>query len=144
MAFLHNSPAKGWPYRFRSRGTTGSSILDHDFGHLCRGRRIQMSGHFDLGFFNNLWASSIFLGYKQIVHQLLVLRTLAVWIWYLWLLLPSFEMLMILVQWILHKIQNHLLQERLGIQLDIYNFGALPPLGHSSNDRCPSVRQNEL
>ena len=30
----HNSPAKGWPYRFRSRGTTGSSILDHDFGHL--------------------------------------------------------------------------------------------------------------
>ena len=37
----HNSPAKGWPYRFRSRGTTGSSILDHDFGHLCRGRRIQ-------------------------------------------------------------------------------------------------------
>ena len=24
-----------------------SSILDHDFGHLCRGRRIQMSGHSD-------------------------------------------------------------------------------------------------
>ena len=52
--------AKGWPYRFRSRGTTGSSILDHDFGHLCRGRRIQMSGHSDFGIFNNLWASSIF------------------------------------------------------------------------------------
>ena len=33
---------------------TGSSILDHDFGHLCRGRRIQMSGHSDLGIFNNL------------------------------------------------------------------------------------------
>ena len=30
-----------------SRGTTGSSILDHDFGHLCRGRRIHMSGHSD-------------------------------------------------------------------------------------------------
>ena len=44
----------------RSRGTTGSSILDHDFGHLCRGRRIQMSGHSDFGNFNNLWASSIF------------------------------------------------------------------------------------
>ena len=56
----HNSPAKGWPYRFRSRRTTGSSILDHDFGHLCRGRRIQMSGHSDLEIFNNLWASSIF------------------------------------------------------------------------------------
>ena len=41
----HYSPAKGWPHRFRSWGTTGSSILDHDLGHLCRGRRIQMSGH---------------------------------------------------------------------------------------------------
>ena len=49
----HNSPAKGWPYRFRSRRTTGSSILDHDLGHLCRGRRIQMSGHSDFGIFNN-------------------------------------------------------------------------------------------
>ena len=43
----HNSPAKGWPYRFLSRGTTGSSILDHDLGHLCRGTRIQLSGHSD-------------------------------------------------------------------------------------------------
>ena len=56
----HNSPAKGWPYRFRSRGTTGSSMLDHDLGHLCRGRRIQMSGHSDFGTFNDLGASSIF------------------------------------------------------------------------------------
>ena len=45
----HNSPAKRRPNRFRSRGTTGSSILDHDFGHLCRGGRLQMSGHSDLG-----------------------------------------------------------------------------------------------
>ena len=36
-----------------------SSILDHDLGHLCRRRRIQMSGHSDLGIFNNLGASSI-------------------------------------------------------------------------------------
>ena len=56
----HDSPAKGWPYRFRSRGTTGSSILDHDLGHLCRGRRIQMSGHSYLRIFNNFRASSIF------------------------------------------------------------------------------------
>ena len=34
--------------------------LGHDFGHLCRGRQIQMSGHSDFGIFNNLWASSIF------------------------------------------------------------------------------------
>ena len=60
ICLSHNSPVKGWPYRFLSRRTTGSSILDHDLGHLCRGRRIQMSGHSDLGFFNNLWASSIF------------------------------------------------------------------------------------
>ena len=40
-----------WPQRFRSRTTTGSSVLDHDFGHFCRGRRIQMSGHSELGIF---------------------------------------------------------------------------------------------
>ena len=56
----HNSPAEGWPYRFRSRGTTGSSIQDYDLDFLCRGRRIQLSGQSDLGIFNNLWASSIF------------------------------------------------------------------------------------
>ena len=31
--------------------TVGSSILDHDSGHLCRGGRIQMFGHSDLGIF---------------------------------------------------------------------------------------------
>ena len=71
-----NSPAKRWPYRFRSRGTTGSSTLDHDFGHLCRGRRIQMSGHSDFGIFKNVGASSILPGYKQILHQLLLLPLL--------------------------------------------------------------------
>ena len=56
----HNTPARRWPYRFRSRGTTGSSILDHDLGHLCRGRRIQMSGHSDFGIFNDFRASSTY------------------------------------------------------------------------------------
>ena len=55
----HDSPTKRWPYRFLSRGTTGSSILDHDLVHLCRGRRIQMSQHFDFRIFNSLGASSI-------------------------------------------------------------------------------------
>ena len=32
----------------------GLQLLDHDLGHLCRGRRIQMSGHSDFGIFNNL------------------------------------------------------------------------------------------
>ena len=57
--FSHGSPAKRWPSRFRSRGTTGSSILDHDFGHLSFGRRIQISGHSDFGISNNVGASSI-------------------------------------------------------------------------------------
>ena len=34
-------------------------MLDHDFGHLCRGRRIQMSGHSDFGIFSNFGSSSI-------------------------------------------------------------------------------------
>ena len=45
---------------FRSTRTTRSSILDHDLGHLCRGRRIQMSGHSDFGTFNKFGASLIF------------------------------------------------------------------------------------
>ena len=60
IAFPITVLPEGWPYRFRSRWTTGSSILDHDSGHLCRGRRIQMSGHSDFGTFNNSGASSIF------------------------------------------------------------------------------------
>ena len=55
----HNSPAKGWPYKFRSWRTTGSSTLDHDLGHLCRGRRVQISGHSNFGIFNNVDVSSI-------------------------------------------------------------------------------------
>ena len=98
----HNSPAKGWPYRFRSRGTTGSSILDHDFGHSCRGGRIPMSGHCDLGIFNNFGPSSFLHGNKLILHPLLVLSKPTVWIWYPWLLLLSIVMLMTLVQWIRH------------------------------------------
>ena len=57
----HNSPAQGWPYRFRSKGTTGSSTLDRDFGHLCRGRRIQRSGHSDFGIFSIIWEHLPFL-----------------------------------------------------------------------------------
>ena len=40
-----------------SRRTTGSSILDHDFGHLCRGRRIQNVWS------NPIWEFSIILGH---------------------------------------------------------------------------------
>ena len=46
---FHTNPADGCPYRFRSRRTTKSSMFAHDFGHLCRGRRICISGHSDFG-----------------------------------------------------------------------------------------------
>ena len=35
--FLRSGPANVCPYKFRSRNTTGSSMFDHDLGHLCRG-----------------------------------------------------------------------------------------------------------
>ena len=103
---FHNSPAKGWPYKFLSRGTSGSSILEHDFGHLRRSRRIQMYGHSDLGILNNLFVFSI----------------LAVWIWYPWLSLLLNVMLKILVEWTLHKNQDHLPQYRFEIQFDLCIF----------------------
>ena len=53
-------------------------------------------------------------------------------------------MLMILVQWILHKTHNHISQYHLGVQLDPCIFGALPPIQHFTDDICPSVRPNEL
>ena len=43
-----------------ARGTTGSSMFAHGFGHLCRGRRIHTSGHSDAGILSNLGASSNF------------------------------------------------------------------------------------
>ena len=81
---------------------------------------------------------------KQILHTLLVLRTLAVWIWYPWLSLPSFEKLMILVQWILLKNLNHLWQYYLRVQLDLCTFCASPPTQQLSNDICPLMMQSEL
>ena len=84
------------------------------------------------------------LEYKKILRQLLVLNILAVWIRYPWLLLLSFEMLVTLAPWILHKIQNHFSQYHLGVQLDLCIFGALPPTHHFSDDICPSMMHNDL
>ena len=55
----HMRPANGGPYIYRSRGTTGSSMFDQDFGHLRLGRRIHESGHADFRILINLGASSI-------------------------------------------------------------------------------------
>ena len=65
---------------FAQEERPGSSILDHDFGHLCRGRRIQMSGHSVFGIFNNFVSIfHFFLGYKPLLRLLLVHRNLAIW-----------------------------------------------------------------
>ena len=45
---------------FVSRGTKGSSMFEKAFGHLCRGRRIHMSGHSDSEILTNFGGSSIF------------------------------------------------------------------------------------
>ena len=53
-------------------------------------------------------------------------------------------MLKTLVQWILSKTLSRLLQYHPGEQLDLCISGALPPIQHFSDVRCPSVRRNEL
>ena len=74
------APAKRWPCRFISRRTTGSSILDHDFGHLSFGRRIPISGHSEFGSsFQTLMHLPFSPKYAGILHLLLALRTLAIW-----------------------------------------------------------------
>ena len=44
----------------------------------------------------------------------------------------------------LHKMQNHLSQCLLGVQLDLFIFGALSPIRHSSNDRGPLMKRGVL
>ena len=82
--------------------------------------------------------------YQQILHLLLVMRTLAVWIWYPWLLLLSFEMLMNLALYIPRKSLNHLSLYHLGAQLDLCILDVFVPTPNSWDDRCASVMQNEL
>ena len=94
-----------------------------------------------LEFFNFCGASSIFTWYRADMRQLLVLRNLAVWRWYPWLLLLSFVMLMILAQWILHKILSHLSQCHLGARLDLCIFETAGPTPTSWDDRGPSTTQ---
>ena len=55
-----------WPYKFRSRRTTGSSMCDQDLGHLCRGRCIHTSGHSNYGIVQQSWSVlRFFLGVSR-------------------------------------------------------------------------------
>ena len=95
--------------------------------------------------FSTIWEHlPLLLGYKLKLRLLLVHRNLVIWRWYPWSWRLSFEMLMILVQLILHKTQNRLLQYHRGVQLDLCIFGVLPPIQHFSDDICPLTMLNEL
>ena len=83
------SPAKRWPYRFRSwRMMLALPYRIHDLRHLCFGRRIQISGHSAFGIFA-LTLVQIFhidLALRGYCVCCLSMRNLVVWIWYPWLL----------------------------------------------------------
>ena len=111
---------------------------------LCRGRRIQMSGHSDLRIFNDFGASFIFTWKKADTASAAWPGHPGSWRWYPWLLLLSFVMLMILVQWILHKTPNRLHNITSEYNSTFVFFGALPQIQYFSNDTFPSVRRNEL
>ena len=106
--FSHNTPTRGWPYKFFPRGTTGSSILDHDFGHLCFGRRIQISGHSDFRIVKTcVLADTASAAWPEHPGSLdIMYMTFAAVIW----------TLTILVRWILRTHQNHLLQRHLWVR----------------------------
>ena len=61
----HVYPADGCPYKFRSSGTTGSSMFAQVFGHLCRGRRIHTSGQSDLNFERSGSVLQFYLGVSR-------------------------------------------------------------------------------
>ena len=118
----HSSPARGCPHKFRSRGTSGSSMFDHDFGHLCRGSRIHISGHSDFGILRNFGASSIFNWVYADVASAACQSQSVVLHWNPWPLLPSFVTQMSLVQWKLRKLQSRLSQCHLGARLYLWFF----------------------
>ena len=118
-----------------------SSILDHDLGHLCRGRRIQMSGHSDLGIFNNLGASSIFTWVQadtasaacpsQPDNLEMISMTFAAVICDADD--PLFSEYCVRPRVVFHNIISE-------NNPDLCTFGALPPI----HDICPLMMQNEL
>ena len=137
----HNSPARGWPYRFRSRGT---SILDHDLGHYCRGGRIQMSGHSDLGIFVIWVHPPFFLGISRYCVSCL---SCAPWqsgcdihdfcCCHLWCGWSFFCEYCIRTRIVFYNITSEYNSTFVCLVLRLQ-------FGISSNDRCPSVGRNEL
>ena len=128
--------------KFLSRKTPGSIMLDHNFVHLCRGRRIQMSGHTDSGIFSTFWSIFHFrLEFQQILRPL---RNREAVKWYPWFWLLSFVMPMIFALWILHKSLNRPSRCHPGVRLDLCTFGVSSLIQNSSADKCPSTMRNVL
>ena len=93
-----------------------------------------------------IWGWCIFhsdLGISWYCVGCLSLRILVVLLQRPLLLLPSFMMLMILVQWILRKNLNHLSQCHLGVRLDLCIFETVVPTPNFWDDRDPSMTQHE-
>ena len=82
----HNSPAKGWPYRFRSRGPLDLPYWTMIWA-ICA--LVDVSKCLDTPILE-FSITSVHLpflpGYKQILRPLLVHRNPAIWRWYPWLL----------------------------------------------------------
>ena len=115
------------------------------FGHFCRGRWIQMPGHSDFGIFNHFGASSIFTwvladtesaacptqpSNLEMISMIFCCRHL----WCRWSLFCKYCTRSRIIFYYVTSECNS----------TFVIFGALSPIRHSSNDRCPSVRQNEL
>ena len=78
----HKSPASGCRYKFLSWGTAGSSMFIHVLSHLCRGRRIHISGHSDFGILSNQVYPPFLPECTAIPRQLLAHHCLVAWQWH--------------------------------------------------------------
>ena len=140
------SPARGWPYRFLLRRTTGSSKWTMMLA-ICAS--VHVSKYLDIPTLDFYWKKNV------------ETSSILTWVWAdtataaspdhpgsiekcAWLLRPSFEMLMFLVQWTLHTILNHLCQCHLGERPCLSTFDTEVPAPNSQDDRDPSMTQNEL
>ena len=112
-----------------------SSMFSHDFGHLCRRRRIPKSGHSDFGIINNLGASSIFTWFQRII-------------WYFCNDIHYFRSRHLECWWALfseHCIDSRFILHNISSEHNVLCTSEIViPTPHSLHDRCPSLKQSGL
>ena len=140
IVFLMSRPARGWPYRFLSRGTTGSSILDRDLDNLCFGGRIPIYGHSDFRILE--WHWGIF--HFDLDTSGHCINCLSWKSWNLDLMSMTFAVVIWDTDDPCSTNQNHLLQRHLGKRPCLRTTVPEIPTPISWNDRSPSMSQNEL